>query len=111
MHTKDYEVFVNGLYLLRLHNSDHYGDRPEPYREHERSLWILFNLVKNGHEIAMLDASNHVVATAHNADELLAWFGTQYPQFIPQLDQDWYTRRPHPNDLLANRHSERSETE
>lgn len=102
MATPDFKVYLNGLYFLHLDNSDTYGDRPEPYRQHERNLWLLYNLIKNGHIITITDMSGMALHRLSSESELLSCFQTYYNNFIPQLDKPFYTNRPHPNDILKD---------
>jgi hypothetical protein len=99
--TKDYSVYVNGIYFDTLWNSAVYNDRPEPNRRHEKSLWTIFQLMKVGtHEIVIVDPNKQTELKTRNIEELLLWFKLKYPEFIDQLSKSIYTKHPHPSDML-----------
>ncbi|MBL7841095.1 MAG: hypothetical protein JNJ75_13210 [Cyclobacteriaceae bacterium] len=100
--TKDYRVYVNGVYFDTLWNSTILGDRPESNKAHEKSLWTIFQLKKLNHEIVITDKEDHVELKATKLNELMSWFKLKYPEFIDQLDKSIFTKHPHPNDLLKN---------
>jgi hypothetical protein len=50
----EYSIFMNGLWFDHL-GAD-YGDRPEPSRLHQQTLWTIYELMKLGtHEIAIVN--------------------------------------------------------
>ena len=100
--TKDYNVYINGVYFVTLWNATIYGDRPETHRTHEKSLWTIFQLMKLGHEIVITDQAKQLELKPGNIKELTMWFKLKYPESIDQLDKPVFTKHPHPNDLLTD---------
>ncbi len=101
MKTKAYIVYLNNLFYCHLQDSDAYGDRPEPYRMHERELWTLYQIMYSGkHKLVVTDAQKHVACEIGSQSELRKWIEEVYPDFVGQLDQPHPTRYPHPNDWL-----------
>ncbi len=99
--TPEYTLYLNGQYFNALATSDSFGDRPEPYRNHEKSLWTIYQLLKLGeHEVVITDQAKHPAFSTRNAQELKQWITETYPAFAAQLDQPVYTRFPHPADAL-----------
>ena len=91
-----YTVYVNGYYFDTLRSSEEFGDRPEPYRLHERALWTSYQLLKLGaHEIIITDKAKQIIFRTRRAAELKNWFQQLYPGMTSQLDQPVWTRFPH----------------
>ena len=97
---RDYTIYLNGCFFDILWDEYHYNDRPEPHREHEKSLWTIYQLAKLGHEIVIIDRDKQVVLKADTKRQLMSWLKLRYPKFIKQLDEPVYTSHPHPSDLL-----------
>lgn len=96
-----YSVFVNGLWFDHLNSADHYQDRPEFFRQHEKSLWTIFQLLRaGGHQINITNPTRQVVAEFTEAAAFAAWVGQQYPGLAAQLARPAYTAFPHPQDAL-----------
>ena len=96
-----YTIYLNGNYFDSLSSALAVGDRPEPYRRHEKALWTIYQLLKLGeHEVAILDEASQLVLQTKEARELKAWVEGVYPGFGSQLDALVYTRFPHPADQL-----------
>ena len=99
--TPEYAVYLNGNYFDSLADSDAFGDRPEPYRHHERSLWTIYQLARLGeHEVVITDKLKTVVFSTRKAAELKAWIEKTYPDCVARLDHPIYTRFAHPADTL-----------
>ena len=46
--TPEYTAYLNGNYFNTLADSEAFGDWPEPYRQQEKSLWTIYQLLKLG---------------------------------------------------------------
>jgi hypothetical protein len=93
-------VYINGLFFVGLGDSHVYGDRPETYREHERSLWTLFQVMKNhAHTLHILNEAKEEVACLRSHEAFRDWVASVYPACAAQLDQPLYTKYPHPEDM------------
>ncbi|HEX8659382.1 MAG TPA: hypothetical protein VF690_17720 [Hymenobacter sp.] len=99
--TPEYTLYLNGYYFDTLATPQVFGDRPEPYRSHEKSLWTIYQLLKLGeHELTITDQAKQPRFRTKNAQEFKRWITAAYPLFADQLDQPIYTQFPHPNDAL-----------
>jgi hypothetical protein len=99
--TPEYMVYLNGYYFDSLASSDIFGDRPEPYRQHERSLWTIYQLLRLGeHEVTIIAAANQPVLQTNIADDFQVWLQQVYPEFSKHVQLPIYTRFPHPDDQL-----------
>jgi len=100
--TPAYLLYLNGHYFDTLGASDAFGDRPEPYRHHERALWTIYQLLQLAqHEVVIADHAKQPTFRTRKAQEWKHWVAETYPDFTNQLDQPVYTRFPHPADALS----------
>jgi len=97
---ESFRIYVNGHIYDYLMNSSYYGDRPEFYREHERKLWTLFQIVKNNNEVVITNEAKQIIQKIQNIEQLKHWITKTYPDFLNQIEQKVYTKFPHPNDRL-----------
>ena len=94
---KEYSVYVNGYWFDSLQDAEAYGDRPEPYRMHERTLWTLYQVLRAGGNTAVVvDTSGQEVTRLASGPAMQQWVAHKYSGFLAQLDQPVYTRVPHP---------------
>ena len=101
---KGYTVFINNYYFLTLQDSEQYGDRPEPYRAHEQSLWTIYQISKNPNiTIVIVDIDQEIVFESNLAAELAIWIQDTYQQFADQIDAGIPTRHPHPQSWLVRK--------
>ncbi|MBO2010346.1 hypothetical protein [Hymenobacter negativus] len=99
--TAGYTVYLNGYYFSSLASADVFGDRPEPYRQQEKSLWTIYQLLQLGaHEVTITDTAKQPVLRTRTAADFSAWLQQTYPDFAAQLDQPVYTKFPHSQDYL-----------
>lgn len=99
--TPEYKVYLNSHYFDTLADSNAFGDRPEPYRLHERSLWTIYQLSRLGeHEVVITDKLKKVVFSTRKAAELKVWIEATYSGCGARLDHLIYTRFAHPADAL-----------
>jgi hypothetical protein len=97
---QNFLVYVNGHSYDLLMNSSYYGDRPEFYRQHEKQLWTLFQIVKNNNEVTITNEAKQIIQKIQNIEQLKSWIAKTYPDFLNQIEQKIYTKFPHPNDIL-----------
>lgn len=94
-----FTVYLNGYWFDSLSDAATYGDRPEPYRLHERSLWVLYQLLTTGrHQAVIRDAQGAEVARLADGPAVQQWVQATYPAFVTQLREPVFTRFPHPLD-------------
>jgi hypothetical protein len=99
--TPAYTIYLNGSYFGSLASLLVFGDRPEPYRLHEKTLWTIYQLLRLGeHTVVITNEARQPQLSTKRADELKAWVKVVYPDFSNQLDQPSYTRFSHPADQL-----------
>ena len=99
--TPAYKLYLNGHFFGHLADSNAFGDRPEPYRQQEKAMWTVYQLLQLGqHEIVVITEAKEIVVQTRNASALKSWFELVYPGLTSQLDQLVYTRYPHPQDSL-----------
>lgn len=99
--TPEYAVFVNNLWFDRLNSSEHYQDRPEFFRQHEKALWTIFQLLRaGGHRVSITTPARQLVAEFTGAPAFAAWVAGQYPGLAAQLSEPRYSRFAHPQDAL-----------
>ena len=96
----EFYVFVNGHSYDYLADSSYYWDRPEFYREHEKKLWTLFQIVKNNNEIKITNKVKQIIRKIENVEQLKVWIAKTYPEFLDQIENKIYTKYPHPNDQI-----------
>jgi hypothetical protein len=97
----DLTIYINGHFFDSLSNTGHYSDRPEFYREHEKSLWTIYQLSKlEDIEIVFTNRDREIIFRTNNSIDLESWIKHQYPNFVEQIKKPIYTKYPHPNDKL-----------
>lgn len=96
----DYYVYVNNYWFDNLEDSNHYNERPEPYRGHEKKLWTLFQIIKSGNSITITNKEKQEVCILKGEVEYKKWILEKYPKFLYQLDKEIYTKYLHPDDTL-----------
>ncbi len=97
---ENFKVYVNGYSYDYLMNTSYYSDRSEFYRQHERTLWTLFQIVKNNNEVVITNEAKQIIQKIQNIEELKSWIAKTYPDFLNQIEQKNYSRFPHPEDKL-----------
>lgn len=100
--TKAFYIYVNRLQYDYLSSSSAFGDRVESYRELEKSLWTLAQLIKVGHEVTITDEAKQVEVIFKNSAHFTTWIKEVYPDFKDQLDKAQYSKYPNPRDLLEH---------
>ena len=95
----EYTPYLNHHYFNTLAIAEAFGNRSEPHRQHERSLWTIYQLLKFGeHELVITDPARQPVCSTRAASALKQWIAATYPDFAAQLDQPVYIWHPHPQD-------------
>ena len=99
---KDLQVYINGIFFEHLANSRHFGDRVEFYREHERKLWTINQILLNGNNnLVITDRAKQPEFETSNSEDFKKWVRTNYPDFVEQLNELEFTKYAHPNDHLG----------
>lgn len=62
-------VFINGYSYDYWADSSYYADRPEPYRDHEKKLWTLFQIVKNDNVITITNKAKQIIKKIENVKQ------------------------------------------
>ena len=84
--TPEYTLYLNRNYFDTLASAEAFGDRPEPHRRHEKSLWTIYQLLKLGeHELLITDPARQPVLNTRAAPVLQQWIAATYPDFVAQL--------------------------
>ncbi len=96
----DFYVYVNNYWFEVLEDSNNFNDRPEAYREQEKKLWTLFQIIKSENTITITNKEKKEICLIKNVLDYNKWINNKYPQFLSQLDKEIYTKYIHPSDLL-----------
>lgn len=96
-----FTFYINNLYFNSVYDSGHFGDRPEFYRTHEKSLWTVYQLLKSGiNNLVITNKAGLIEKRIYASEDFKTWVNLMYPEFSNQLDELLYTKYPHPNDIL-----------
>lgn len=96
----EFYIYINKYSFEYLADRSYYGDRPELYRQQEKKLWTLNQLIKGGNIITVTNNAKQILYKISDSVEFKSWIEKEYPDFIEQLDEKIYTKYPHPTDRI-----------
>ena len=96
----EFYIYINKYSFDYLPDRSYYGDRPEPYREQEKKIWTLNQLIKAGNIITVTNKAKQILYKINNSDEFKSWIEKEFPGFIEQVEEKIYTKYPHPTDKI-----------
>ncbi|MBP9068387.1 MAG: hypothetical protein KBG47_02695 [Bacteroidia bacterium] len=94
-------VYINNVQFGYLADNERYSDRQEFYKEHEKTLWTIYQLLKlDKHSVTITNIAKITLFNFTNAADFRNWVKENYPAFEKQLDNLSYTAFPIHEDLI-----------